>query len=206
MKLLPCTDEAILSTTSTRLLCILLLLWSCAPARGASIGHVAGAPPSREPVALPYSRAEDVAPPCPPPAIDTTGWKRVHAVSAPISFLLPKGWVAAPCREHDPSVELWCESLNGNEVTLQVGVGAPSPPTANSGFHPTLNFSRCELQIDGQAVWIWTGIPTGYSHVARAAASWRLTDSTFAYLAGEAERRNVHEQMVAMLRTVRVKR
>lgn len=177
---------------------------ACLPACLVILGCVS-ALSSDESFLLPYSHEEDVAPPCPPPAVDTSGWKRISARSAPISFLLPPGWASAPCRPHHPSVELWCDRPDGNEVTLQVFRGVPEAPDGNPGsWHPTLYFSRCEEEIAGQRVWLSTGIHTGYSHVAHAAGAWMLSDSSYAYLSGVAERRGAVEQALMVLRTVRL--
>jgi hypothetical protein len=166
----------------------------------------------------PYSRADDVAPACPPPSVDTTSWRRVRATIAPVSFLLPPGWTHANCPYPDPSIEVWCGSgprdvlviylddgpETGHDSTLTPPPGADGRTRIPQRSHSTRYASGCSESIAGQTVMIAAGIPTGISDVPSAWATWRLPGGNYVNITAQGARRVDHERMLVVLRTVRL--
>ncbi len=171
-----------------------------------------------DPGGLPYSTAADVAAACPPPAVDTAGWGRVHAPLAPVSFLLPPGWTRANCPYPDLSIEVWCGSgprdvlviylddgpETAHDSTLAQPPRADGRPRVPQRSHSTRYASGCMESIAGQTVMIAAGIPTGMSDVASAWAAWRLPGGKYVNVTAQGPRRVDHERMLMVLRTVRL--
>ena len=145
-----------------------------------------------------------VTPPCPPPPVDTTDWIRVVAVGA-VSILVPPGWSIAACSfVQDP--DRLCSPDGVSALYISRTVERPGRPTPvdRSPNHPTYNFTACVDSIAGQQVYLAVGSWTGYDPRPRAIGTWELRDGTYATVTSHSARREVHDQMLTVLRTVTV--
>lgn len=145
-----------------------------------------------------------VTPPCPPPPVDTTYWNRVVAVGA-VSILVPPGWSITACGPVQDPGRL-CSPDGVSDLYFLRTVERPGRPAPidRSSEHRTYDFTACEESIAGQQVYLAVGTWTGYDSRARAIGTWELRDGTYVTVTSHSARREVHDQMLTVLRTVMV--
>jgi hypothetical protein len=113
------------------------------------------------------------------------------------------GWSIAACTSvQEP--DRWCSPDGVSELRISRTMLKPGRPTpfGRESDHPTYYFSDCQDSIAGQPVYLAVGSWTGYDPRPQAIGTWELRDGTYATVTSHSARRETHDQMLTVLRTV----
>jgi hypothetical protein len=143
--------------------------------------------------------------PCLVPSVDTSGWRRYESQIAPISVLLPpdftfhkksqdEEWLRGPRDFTFRSVTIRRDTAPEDAPVLIDGVLLlPEPSPAET----------CSAVVGGTSIRIAAYQTSGYTHTYIADAAWPASGDTWLRVKASDARHEKHEEMLAIVRSVR---